>query len=80
MAMHFAAIKLVDVIYGAITCAAPEVISVFPFAFNLWYIYLSYRRFLPLGIIELAKLSKKYVLKAVVFVDAKLEGRLKKTS
>lgn len=80
MAMHFAALKLVDVIYGAITGAAPEVISVFPFAFNLWYIYYPIGVFLPLGIIELAKLLGKYVSKVAILIDAKLDKKLKKTN
>jgi hypothetical protein len=60
MALHFVCLKLVDVIYGLITNQPPEIYSKFPFAFDLWYIYYPVGIFLPLGIIELCKLLKKY--------------------
>ena len=76
MALHFVAIKLVDIIYGAITKAAPEVVSGFPFAFNLWYIYYPIGVFLPLGIIELLKITKKYLLIGCTKLNSLLEQRL----
>lgn len=60
MALHFVCLKLVDVIYGLISNQGPEIYSKFPVAFDFWYIYYPVGIFLPLGIIELCKLIRKY--------------------
>ena len=62
MALHFVCLKLVDVIYGVATNQPVEVYSKFPFAFDLWYLYYPVGIFLPIGIIALCRLIKKYVV------------------
>ena len=71
MALHFVCLKLVDVIYGLITNQPPEIYSKFPFAFDLWYIYYPVGIFLPLGIIELCKLVKKYTALGISKISQK---------
>lgn len=55
MALHFTAIKLVDVIYGTLTHAEPEVMETFPYAFQIWPVYYVAGIFLPLFVVEIGR-------------------------
>lgn len=55
MALHFTAIKLVDVIYGTLIHADADVIETFPSAFGLWPVYYAAGVFLPLLFVEMGR-------------------------
>ena len=60
MAMHFAVIKAVDNIYGIITKQDISVITKFPYAFDLWYVYYPLGILVPVFIVFLINQAKKY--------------------
>lgn len=61
MALHFTAIKLVDILYGAWIHADTAVIETFPYAFGIWPVYCAAGVFLPL----LAVGGARWFLRAV---------------
>lgn len=72
MALHFTAIKLVDVIVGNIKGDPAGLIVTFPYAYDLWYIYIPVGVLLPLCWLQLAKLCKRGVLWGVSWLKQKI--------